>query len=51
MNDKSAQTSQHHPPPGRDEEDCAAVESLNFAAWEQPELFVGEMRASFKSLR
>src|SRR3982075_1742450 len=23
----------------------------HFAAWEQPELFVGEMRASFKSLR
>ena len=23
----------------------------HFAAWEQPELFVREMRASFKSLR
>jgi pimeloyl-ACP methyl ester carboxylesterase len=23
----------------------------HFAAWEQPELFVGEMRARFKSLR
>ena len=23
----------------------------HFAAWEQPELFVAEMRASFKSLR
>src|SRR5207248_10898714 len=23
----------------------------HFAAWEQPDLFVGEMRASFKSLR
>jgi len=23
----------------------------HFAAWEQPELFVGEMRAGFKSLR
>jgi pimeloyl-ACP methyl ester carboxylesterase len=23
----------------------------HFAAWEQPQLFVGEMRAAFKSLR
>jgi len=26
-------------------------EVCHFAAWEQPELFVGEMRAGFKSLR
>jgi hypothetical protein len=28
-----------------------AAKGGNFAAWEQPELFVGEMRAGFKSLR
>jgi hypothetical protein len=27
------------------------IAGTHFAAWEQPELFVGEMRASFKSLR
>ena len=29
----------------------AFPKGTHFAAWEQPELFVGEMRASFKSLR
>jgi hypothetical protein len=27
------------------------IDQTHFAAWEQPELFVDEMRASFKTLR
>jgi len=29
----------------------AEIRPLHFAAWEQPELFSGELRAAFRSLR
>jgi hypothetical protein len=33
------------------EQEPAAFNAVAFAAWEEPELFAGELRATFRSLR